>query len=121
MARILVVDDEAQIRVLLRQLLIREGYEVDEAPNGNIALKKFRENPFDLVIMDLIMPDKEGLETILELKKEFGEAKIIAISGGGRVGPDSYLKYAKGFGALHTLTKPIENAELLRAIREVLH
>ena len=121
MARILVVDDEAQIRILLRQVLIKDGYEVDEASNGNIALKKFRENPFDLVIMDLIMPDKEGLETILDLKKEFENVKIIAISGGGRIGPEDYLKYAKGFGALHTLTKPIENAELLKAIRNVLN
>jgi CheY-like chemotaxis protein len=120
MARILVVDDEDQFRVLLRKLLIREGYEVDEAADGNIALEKYREEPFDLVIMDLIMPNKQGLETIQELKKEFENAKIIAISGGGRIGPEDYLKYAKGFGALHTLTKPIENAELLRAIRGVL-
>ena len=120
MARILITDDEAQIRIMLRQLLEKEGHEVEEAPNGSVALGKFREAPFDLVIMDIIMPDKEGLETILELKKEFGNVKIIAVSGGGRIGPEDYLKFAKRFGAWRTLTKPIENQELVTAVQEIL-
>lgn len=120
MARILIVDDEVQIRMLLRQLLEKEGYEVDEAQNGLIALRKFKENPFDLVILDLIMPEKEGVETIIDLKKEFKDAKIIAISGGGRVGPENYLKSAERLGAMHTFTKPIENEELLKTVQELL-
>lgn len=120
MARILIVDDEVQIRMLLRQLLEKEGFEVDEAQDGLIALRKFRENPFDLVILDLIMPEKEGVETIIDLKKEFKDAKIFAISGGGRVGPENYLKSAQRLGAVCTFTKPIENEELLKAVKELL-
>ena len=80
MARILIVDDELQIRLLLRQLLEKEGHEIEEASNGRMALNLFRERPFDLVILDLIMPEKEGVETIIELKGEFKDAKILAIS-----------------------------------------
>ena len=120
MARILIVDDEVQIRILIRQILEKQGYEVDEAEDGKIALRKFKENPFDLVIMDLIMPEKEGIETIMELKREYKDAKIIAISGGGRIGPENYLKSAGRLGASYTFTKPIENEELLKAVKELL-
>ena len=117
---ILVIDDDDQFRGMLRETLEHAGYEVTDAPNGKEGIRLFRENPADLVITDLIMPEKEGIETIKELRQEYSEVKIIAMSGGGRIGPDSYLKMAKGLGALRTLTKPIEREELLRAIREVL-
>ena len=120
MARILVVDDEVQIRILLRQLLEKEGHKVEEASNGQIALDLYREDPFDLVILDIIMPEKEGVETIMELKRNFENVKIITISGGGRIGPDNYLKLAQQLGALYIFTKPIDNAKLLKAISEIL-
>ena len=121
MARILVVDDEVQIRILLRELLQQEGYDVEEARNGEVALEIMRKKPVDLIIMDLLMPNKEGIETIREVHQHFPGLKIIAISGGGRLGPDTYLKMAKGMGALRTFKKPIPQNELLEAVRDLLN
>jgi len=121
MVRILVVDDDKEVRGMLRQMLERAGYEVVDAPDGNVALKLYREQPTDLVITDLIMPDKEGIETIMELRRDFPDVKIIAISGGGRVGPRDYLRMAKMLGAQRIFTKPLDRLELLNAIEELLN
>ena len=94
MARILIIDDDVQILSMLRQTLEREGYEVVEASDGEQGEKLFREKPTDLIITDLIMPEKEGVETIKEIRSEFPETKIIAMSGGGRIGPEMYLNFA---------------------------
>ena len=120
MARILVVDDEEQVRLLLRQVLERSGYQVIVASNGKAALELVREDIVDLVITDLVMPEKEGIEIITELKKEFPEVKIIAMSGGGRVGPEQYLHMSKLLGAMRTFTKPIDRKELLTAVEGIL-
>jgi DNA-binding response OmpR family regulator len=108
MARILIIDDDVQILNMLRQTLEREGHAVVDAPDGNEGLRLFRENPTDLIITDLIMPEKEGIETIMELRRDFPDVKIIAISGGGRLDPGQYLSIAKSFGAQYTFTKPVE-------------
>ncbi|OQY53731.1 MAG: response regulator [Desulfobacteraceae bacterium 4572_88] len=120
MAHILIVDDDTQVREMLRQMLEDAGFEVTEAPDGKVAMKLYLESPSDMVLTDLIMPEQEGLETIQSLKAEFPDAKIIAMSGGGRLGPESYLKMASAFGVLHTFTKPVRRNELLEKIREVL-
>ena len=120
MASIMVVDDERQTRMMLRQMLERANYEVMEAENGYEAIQIFRQHPADLIIMDLIMPKKEGIETIIEMRAEFPYIKIIAMSGGGRVGSETYLELAAKLGALRTLAKPIEREVLLDNIREVL-
>ncbi len=120
MAHILVIDDEDQVRATLGQMLAREGYEVVVAPNGKVGMQLFREQGAHLIITDIVMPEKGGLETIMELRRDFPDVKIIAISGGGRVDPESYLTLAKGFGALRTLAKPFEREELLEAVRELL-
>jgi DNA-binding response OmpR family regulator len=120
MARVLVIDDDVETLVMLREMLERDGYEVVDAPDGDVALKLHRENPADLVIADLIMPVKEGVETIIELRQDFPEVKIIAISGGGRVKPEAYLGIAKQVGAMRTFAKPIGRDELLGAVRELL-
>ena len=117
---VLVIDDDETIRVLLRTILERAGYRVVDAPDGNKGIRRYQESPTDLVITDLIMPGKEGIETIRELRKKFPHVKIIAVSGGGRIGPDSYLKMAKGVGALRTLSKPFDRLALLKAVEEVL-
>jgi len=83
MARILIIDDESQIRSMLRLMLERVGYEVDEAPDGLEGIRQYREDPADLIITDLIMPNKDGIGMIIDLKKEFPKVKIIAMSGGG--------------------------------------
>jgi DNA-binding response OmpR family regulator len=120
MPLILVIDDEVHIRTLLREMLERSGYEVMDAPDGAAGIRLYRENPADLVITDIIMPKKEGLETITDLRIEFPEVKIIAMSGGGTVGPESYLQIAEGFGALRIFAKPFKMNELLAAIQELL-
>ena len=120
MSRILIIDDDDQIRGMIRQMLDREGYETVEAANGKQGMKIFRENPTDLVITDLIMPEKEGIETIIELKRDYPDLKIIAISGGGAQTPENYLRGAQLLGAQFILRKPFLRQELLEAVRELL-
>ena len=119
-ANILIIDDDNQFRTMLRKMIERNGYEVIEASDGKEGINLYRKNPTDIIITDLIMPEKDGIETIQELKKDFPDIKIIAISGGGRIGPQDYLHLAKMLGAKRTLTKPIELPELLKAIEELL-
>ncbi|MCL2458511.1 MAG: response regulator [Desulfobulbus sp.] len=118
--RILVIDDDEQMRTLLRQVMEWAGYEVIEAGNGREGIQKYRKQPADLVITDLIMPEKEGLETINLLKKEYPDLKIIAISGGGRIGPEAYLPAAKGLGADRVFSKPFDVRELAETVKELL-
>ena len=120
MARILIIDDEPQIRSMLTLMLERDGYEVVEAPDGVEGIKAYRQHPADLIITDLIMPNKDGIGMIIDLKKEFPDVKIIAMSGGGLNKPDGYLKGAKKLGAYCTLTKPIDREEMLNAVRDIL-
>ena len=120
MALILIIDDEPQIRSMLKLMLERDGYEVAEAPDGIEGIRVFRQNPAELIITDLIMPNKDGIGLIIDLKKEFPNVKIIAMSGGGLNKPEGYLKGAKKLGAACTLTKPIDRDEMLRAIKDVL-
>ncbi len=120
MARILIIDDDPQILDMLGQTLEREGHEVVDAPDGKEGLKLYRENPTDLIITDLIMPEKEGIETIMELRRDFPDVKIIAISGGGQIDAEQYLSMAQKLGAQRTFAKPVERDELLKAVRELL-
>ena len=120
MARILIIDDEPQIRSMLKLMLERDGYEVVEAPDGVEGIKVYRQNPADLIITDLIMPNKDGIGMIIELKKEYPDVKIIAMSGGGLNKPEGYLKGAKKLGAACTLTKPIDREEMLKAVKDLL-
>lgn len=120
MARILVIDDDDRVLAVLHQTLEREGYDVVRASDGKEGVKLYREQPTDLIITDIVMPEKEGIETIMELKQDFPEARIIAISGGGRISAEEYLLLAEKLGAARTLPKPIERQDLLRTVRELL-
>lgn len=120
MANILVIDDEPQIRSMVRLILERAGYAVMEAPDGLEGIARFREKPADLIITDLIMPNRDGIGMIIELKKEFPDVKIIAMSGGGLNRPEGYLRGASKLGASCTLAKPINRQELLRAVKDTL-
>jgi len=120
MTRILIIDDDIQILKMLRKTLEREGHEVIDAADGNKGLRLYREDLTDLVITDIVMPEKEGIETIIDLRREFPEAKIIAMSGGGQIEAESYLSMAKRLGAQRTLTKPFQNEELLEAIEALV-
>ena len=120
MIRILVIDDVLEMRELLHRILEREKYTVVSVANGKEAIKVQREDPFDLIITDLIMPEKEGIETIIELRQDYPDVKIIAISGGGVVGPKDYLSMAKMLGANRTLPKPFARKKLLETVRELV-
>jgi DNA-binding response OmpR family regulator len=117
---ILVIDDEEPVRVVLRQMLEKEGYEVEEAQDGAVGMNLLRDHLADLIITDLFMPEKEGIETIMEVRKCFPQVKIIAMSGGGRTGTLDFLPMAESFGAQRTLAKPFERRELLEAVRTML-
>ncbi len=120
MAHILIIDDDPNVRLMLRRMLEHQGYTITEASDGIEGIKRFHENKFDLIITDLIMPDKEGIETINELKKEDPAIKIIAMSGGGRCKPDSHLTTAKLLGADAIFEKPFIKERLLSVIRELI-
>lgn len=120
MARILVVDDEEIVRVTLRQMLEKAGHQVFEAANGLEALRAFEKREADLVITDIIMPEKEGIETIMELRQRKPDLKIIAMSGGGRTGTMEYLHLAKSLGADNVLPKPFKMGEVRDLVSRTL-
>ena len=115
MATILIIDDEALIRALLRSALEEAGYEVTEAVNGRQGLELYRHRPVDLVITDILMPELNGLDMLLELTREFLHARVIAISGAG--GEKNLLNVAKLLGARQTFQKPFSMPQLLGAVR----
>jgi len=119
MPHILIVDDEEQIREVLRTVLERVGYTVDEAENGLVAIEFCQSNAVDLVVTDIIMPEKGGIDTIMDLRRDFPEVKIIAISGGGMCGDVSYLDMAIGVGADKAIGKPFVLDEFLESVREL--
>ena len=120
MAKILVVDDEPVLLRVVNRMLCGAGHTVTTAAGGAAALKLAHNIPFDLVITDLIMPDKEGLELIMALSRHTPRPKIIAMSGGGRINAKDLLAPALLLGAQRTLAKPFSEAELLEAVAQVL-
>jgi len=120
MKRILIIDDEPQIRLMLKKMLEREGFDIIVASDGKEGMKLFEKDPVDLVITDIIMPEKEGIEVILALRKGYPDVPIIAMSGGGRNPPDGYLKMAKLSGVQATFEKPFKKEELLNAVKKAL-
>lgn len=118
--RILVIDDDDQIRELIREVLERGGHDVLEAENGDTGLRKLQDETVDVVVTDIIMPDKDGLETITELRADYPDIKIVAISGGGRRVNRDYLPTAQAFGADRVLYKPFRPQEVLQAVADVV-
>jgi two-component system response regulator (stage 0 sporulation protein F) len=120
MATILIIDDEPSVRALLRCVLEAAGYQVTEASNGRQGLELYRLRPADLVITDILMPELNGFDMLLELTREFLDAKVIAISGVG--GEENHLDKAKLLGARRTFQKPFGMPQLLDAVRyELAH
>ncbi len=120
MARILVIDDEYELRSMLRRMLEHAGHEVSEAVNGAAGIEIYERDAPDLIITDIIMPEKEGVETIIALRRANPALPIIAISGGGRLDATDFLSMAKKLGARRTLTKPFLREQLLEAVGECL-
>ena len=120
MKRILIIDDDHHILVMLKKMLEKAGFEVDLASNGVDGLELFQKIQADLVITDIIMPEKEGLETIREMKRIRSDLKIIAMSGGGKISADNYLETAKIFGASLVLEKPFSQKTMVDAVLKLL-
>jgi DNA-binding NtrC family response regulator len=120
MPRILLVDDDDLSRQAVHRMLERGGYEVRSTGNGREAIDSYRPGEVDLVITDLIMPDTDGLEIIQEIRRKDPGAKILAISGGGRVQAEEYLSVARKFGALEVLPKPFGSQDLKAAVERAL-
>lgn len=120
MSRVLVIDDDIPTCHILRQALERAGYDVVEAYEGHEGVRHCQKSHFDVVITDILIPDKEGLGVIQELRQNFPDLKIIAISGGGYVGTRDILDVAMHFGAQSTLQKPFGLRQMLETLQTVL-
>ena len=120
MKSILVIDDDLTIRSLLRRILEQFGYEVLEACNGQEGIEMYQAHPTDLVITDIHMPEKNGFTVIAELRHDYPDLKIIAVSGGVSAETKEYLKQAHDLGAVRTLPKPFDVDQLIVAVRDIL-
>lgn len=119
--RILVIDDDPSVRDVMEKMLSSEGFEVRTASDGLEGMRLIKsDSEIDLVITDMIMPEKEGIETIRELKRDFPHIRILALSGGGRGSADWYLDLAAKMGADSVLKKPFVKQELVEAVQNLL-
>ena len=119
MKTVMIIDDDKRIRDFVRLFLEREGYTVLEASDGKEGMSLFSRQQPDLVILDIFMPEQDGLETIGEIRDRYGNCKIIAISGGGSISGMDILKYSKAFGAEAVLEKPFDEKELLDLVKRL--
>ncbi len=120
MSRILVVDDDPISRQILRAMLEKEGHVVSEAEDGVKAVNNYDKGSVDLVITDIFMPEKEGVQTVRELIKENPDVKIIAVSGGSSSANYDSLDWIKMFGVKYTFTKPFNSKAIISAIDDLL-
>jgi CheY-like chemotaxis protein len=120
MPGVLIVEDDKELREMLKMSLLRRNYTVLEAENGKAAITHFKPLLTDLVITDLIMPEEDGLKVVIKLRELKPSIKIIAISGGGKVGPGSYLNLAKALGADAIYSKPFSINDLISKIEQLL-
>lgn len=117
--RIIVIDDQEPIRRIIRRALEGEGYEVLDASDGEMGIGLLRQQGAALVITDIFMPGQDGIQTVRQLRKEFPNVKVIAMSGGGSMGQD-LIEGAELLGASRTLHKPLTAREVVELVREVL-
>ncbi len=120
MPGILIVEDDNDLREMLKLALLRRKFTVMEALNGKEAITHFKPSLTDLVITDLIMPEEDGLKVIMKLREMNPDIRIIAISGGGKAGPGSYLNLAKALGADNIYSKPFSINDMIARIEELL-
>ena len=129
MTRVIIIDDEEDIRIVLKEIFLRAGFDVGVAGDSTEGLDLIRETGADLVITDIIMPGKDGVQTAYDIRMEFPKTKIIVMSGGGNTAPldyepaaistTSYLASAEAVGADLTMTKPFDRKDLIKAAREL--
>src|SRR5664279_232277 len=120
MPGVLIVEDDKELREMLKLSLLRRNFTVFEADNGKSAIAHFKPTITDLVVTDIIMPEEDGLKVIMKLRELKPTIKIIAISGGGKAGPGSYLNMAKALGADAVYSKPFSINDLIVTIEQLL-
>lgn len=120
MAKILLVDDDQVIREALSNALQLRNFEVNSLSDGRKVVSAIEENQYDIIVLDIVMPNKEGLETIQDVRKINASIPILAVSGGGRTTPSSNLEVAKMMGATDTLVKPFDSFTLVQKINKIL-
>jgi len=114
-----VIDDDILIVDVVRRILEAEGYQVVTAMNGQEGIDSFRHDPVDLVITDLVMPVKDGLRTIMELREENQNLPIIAISSGGAISKERYLTVAQYLGDIEAIPKPFTRNEIIERVKKI--
>jgi len=119
MARILVIDDQKEVLDLLRRYLTATGHEVRTADSARAGRKLFEQSPVDVVVTDIFMPDEDGLEMIMAMRRHHPEVKVIAISGGGALGNVDILQAAQRLGASAVFEKPFDLFQVANKIREL--
>lgn len=118
--KVLLVDDNEHLRPLMKRLLEAQGNMVFEAANGVEAMSFLHAAGVDLVITDIIMPEKAGIETIVEIRRKYPHIRILAISGGGWMEPEAYLETAREMGAHETLAKPFSREAFIDAVESAM-
>jgi DNA-binding response OmpR family regulator len=120
MAKILVVDDDPLVRASLTDALEESGYNVAEAINGRDGLKALEREPFDLVVLDILMPERDGIETIRAIRKTWTRLPVLAISGGDKTGWFDFLRMASSLGANDTMAKPFGSSDFVARVERLL-
>ncbi len=121
MKRILIIDDEQPILLFLKAILEKEGYQVVEATDGEKGMELFKQSHFDLLIVDMVMPAKDGLKMIMEVMELTPQQPVIAISGGGRVIPkERYLTVASLLGNVKTISKPFTREIIVETVSDLI-
>ncbi|QBX37647.1 response regulator [Brevundimonas sp. S30B] len=120
MALILIVDDDPVLTALAEDALRQDGHQVLTAADGEEGLRRLRDAPVDLVVLDMLMPRKDGFETLMEIRRLRRGPRVLAISGGGRSAPMNYLGPARTLGADAIMEKPFSPPALLQRVRELL-
>ena len=120
MSTILIIDDDEQFNLMLKSALTIKGYNVDTASNGKEAKALYQSNVYDVIITDIIMPNVDGYEVILNLRRMGMADRIIAVSGGGRTAADDYLITAKHFNVAATFNKPVDLQALRAKVEEII-
>jgi DNA-binding response OmpR family regulator len=118
--RVLVVDDDPIQRAILAELLDVAGFGCEEACDGEQALEAMARCPADLVILDMLMPGKDGIEVLTEIKRHWPQTRVLTISAGGLMSPDQLLHLSRGLGADATMAKPLRRGEFMAAVRDLL-
>ena len=120
-AKILLIDDDSALRRTMKKIVENSGHVADEAEDGQVGLRLFEEGEYDLVVTDLFMPEKEGIETIMELRERAPEIKILVVSGGMALDREGPLSDAEALGADASLPKPFSVEEFTAAVEEILN